>query len=174
MPIILTEKELLVLIDFGLSKNLSGEDYTSLFTTHSVGTPVYMAPEQIFADGEPDQQSDIWSLGVILYQILTGKLPFYDRNPHRLAHAIQYQCHNSVLKHKCQLPPDLDIVCNRALQKNKNRRYHCVEEMLTDIEFLVRGQKISPIAQISANNSQPDTIDQKYKLSSKTLLIPSP
>ena len=117
----------LVLIDFGVSKQLK-ED-TGL-TQHGapVGTPLFMSPEQILG-GEVDERTDLYSLGVILYKMLTGRYPFKAINAIDIMH-----------EHACTAPPylpykllDLEKIVYKLLQKNPDDRYQSAELLYADL-----------------------------------------
>jgi tetratricopeptide (TPR) repeat protein/tRNA A-37 threonylcarbamoyl transferase component Bud32 len=121
------------IMDFGIAKSIEAPGATRVGIR--IGTLNYMSPEQ--AQGfAVDQRSDIWSLGVVVYEMLTGKLPFQGENDQSLI--------ASVLKHRPQpvseLRPDmkaaLDRIIDKALAKNADRRYQNASEFLSDIQSL--------------------------------------
>src|SRR5262249_53937529 len=112
------------LIDFGVSKVLDAQqrrDKTGAGT--AVGTPRYMAPEQIAGDDAVDARADIWSIGVVLYELLSGKCPF--------AAPTAFASANRVLN---ETPPALDgplgAIVARAMQRRRGDRYASIDEML--------------------------------------------
>ena len=116
--------------DFGLAK-LSGR--TRLTQTATImGTVSYMSPEQ--ARGETvDHQTDIWSLGVVLYEMLTGRLPFLAKNEVAMVHKIIYEEPENVTGINPYVPPGLNAVVTKAMAKNKEDRYATISDFLTDI-----------------------------------------
>jgi len=128
--ILMTEDEQVKIIDFGLAK-LKG--HTKLTKTGStMGTAAYMSPEQ--AQGtEADHRSDIWSLGVMLYEMLVGKKPFEGE----YEQAIMYQIINEepefITKVRSNMPVQVEKIINKALAKNPDNRYQTMEEMLNDL-----------------------------------------
>ncbi|MCK6619057.1 MAG: protein kinase [Calditrichaceae bacterium] len=135
--IIVQEDGTVKIIDFGLSKLLNQRDITK--TDIPQGTVGYMSPEQ--AQGrKTDHHTDIWSVGVLLYEMLTGELPFeggYDQ-------VILYNIVNSEPKALNELRPDLpdewQSLIDKALNKNQDARYQTIDELIADLQSLQRGE----------------------------------
>jgi len=101
-------------MDFGLAKLRGGSSLTKSQTT--IGTVAYMSPEQ--ARGQDlDPRTDIWSLGVVLYELLAGKLPFRGDNDQTVIHSILHREPESLIKVRPGLAPELDHVVGQALSK---------------------------------------------------------
>lgn len=146
--IFLTTEEDLILLDFGLSKMIRGEEEeedssSSLLTTQIVGTPSYMAPEQTYPSGRHDGRTDIWALGVILYNLLTGELPFSGRTTADLLNAVRYEQQKPVHHLNPDVPWQLDAICSGALQKRREDRYQTVEQLADDIRSFLDKKPIS-------------------------------
>jgi serine/threonine-protein kinase len=118
-------------LDFGLAKLLSTESGEKLTQTGAIcGTPAYMSPEQ--ARGEQvDHRSDIFSFGVVLYEMATGQLPFRKKSKAETMNAIINEPHKSIGDK--ELPQGLSEATDRALAKNPDERYQTMEEMLSDL-----------------------------------------
>ncbi len=118
------------IVDFGLAK-LSGR--TMLTKTGStIGTAAYMSPEQ--ARGEStDHRTDIWSLGVVLYEMLTGRHPFAGEYEEAVIYRILNEEPEFVTKIRPELPAKLDRIIERALAKDPARRYQTVHDLCTDL-----------------------------------------
>jgi serine/threonine protein kinase len=119
-------------LDFGISKILStsGDGERSLTRTGAVlGTPHYMAPEQLTGD-DADESADIYALGVILYQCLTGRLPFQDRNYNALVLQIATATPASVLALAPQVPAALSVVVMSAMARDPGDRFANVTELV--------------------------------------------
>ena len=159
-------------IDFGIAKSLGGSLMGGPAATqfgYAVGTPGYMSPEQCAADGrDVDTTSDVYSLGVLLYELLTGSLPHVPPPPHRfdpqsfaqrlmsarvepmsarLQSLLASRPPSSEGRVPTRLAPgrlagDLDIIAQKALSPNPEDRYHTVSELAADIERHLRGEPI--------------------------------
>jgi len=125
--------ELLKVLDFGVSKESSTkDDGKPLTSTESlVGTPQYMSPEQIRASKGVDVRSDLWSLGVILYQLVTGTLPFVSEGGAvgELFGMILFTEPASPKTFRQNLPAGLEAVIMKCLQRDANARYGSVLEL---------------------------------------------
>jgi len=129
------------LADFGLAKLAGQTKVTKTGTT--VGTVAYMSPEQASGD-DVDHQSDVFSLGVVLYELLTGRLPFTgDRDV-----AILYQIVNTnpepASQFRADLSPDIEAVLGRALAKQREERYASASDLLDDLLRLQEGRAPRP------------------------------
>jgi serine/threonine protein kinase/Tfp pilus assembly protein PilF len=128
------------ILDFGLAKLLRHEEMNgqmqteSIFGGSAVGTIGYMAPEQARAE-EIDERADVFSFGVLLCQMLTGKLPFQAANAVAMLHAIQTQDPKPLRMVKSEIPGFVESVALRALRKRPAERYQTIREMLTDLKL---------------------------------------
>ena len=124
------------LIDFGIFRNLEGEQQT--LDQMVVGTPAYMSPEQLFSPETADARSDVYGLGITLYEMLTGTRPFRGA-PHMIMKQVESQDALPPRRLDDRIPRDLESVCLKAIQPAPDRRYASAGEMAQDLQrFLNR------------------------------------
>jgi serine/threonine-protein kinase len=133
----------IVLTDFGVAKILdAASDLTASGAV--AGTPAYMAPEQWTAD-EPDRRSDIYSLGVVLYELATGELPFSADTPGRLMFKHISESPPPPRDIYADISPELETIILRALAKDADDRYQTAQELVEDLEHtLYRVESTAP------------------------------
>src|SRR5688572_2305545 len=125
--------------DFGVSKALSAATGEVNLTSIGValGTPSYMSPEQATADPMADHRSDIYSLGVMGYELLAGSPPFAGKNPQQVLAAHVTETPVPITKHRANLPPALVTVIMRCLEKKPADRFQSAAEVREQLEVVV-------------------------------------
>jgi serine/threonine protein kinase len=136
--IMVTAKGQAKVMDFGLAKLQGGSSLTRSQTT--LGTVAYMSPEQA-RGGELDRRTDIWSLGVVLYETLAGKLPFRGDHDQAVIYSILHHEPEPLKKDRPDTPPGLEQIVYQALAKKPADRYQTMEEFREDLEAVAEGLK---------------------------------
>jgi serine/threonine protein kinase len=138
--VMLTRRGQVKLTDFGLAR-LASQQITSHRKLQ--GTPAYMSPEQIH--GEPvDHRTDIWSLGVMIYEMVTGRLPFQGDYRQALTYAISNEDPEPVAKRRPEAPGELVELIDKALAKDPARRYQQIGELIAVLKALQA--KLGPLS----------------------------
>jgi len=134
-----------LLMDFGIAKHNSAVDATVTIDGRIIGTPAYMSPEQARGETQKtDRRSDIYSLGVVLYELLTDHRPFNASYELLLQQIMndEPQSPRSVVGGKKKIPQDLETICLKAMRKESEQRYSSAGEMADDLRRYLRGEPI--------------------------------
>jgi eukaryotic-like serine/threonine-protein kinase len=146
-----------VLLDWGIAKLRGHEDdvggalgrgkgFENTQEGDIIGTPAYMSPEQALGDvREIDEQSDVWSLGAVLYEIFTGQPPFSETNAVQLLVKIAKDKIAPVRSLAPKIPRELAYICERALERNKKLRYKSALDLADDIEAFRAGGRVGGV-----------------------------
>jgi serine/threonine protein kinase/tetratricopeptide (TPR) repeat protein len=134
--IMITASGLVKIMDFGLAKLTGGTRLTVAGTT--MGTVAYMSPEQVRGE-DVDQRSDIWSFGVVLYEMLTRTCPFQGDSVPAMMFEITNKEAQRLTELRTDAPPGLEAIVAKTLAKNPADRYQHLGELISDLELVKRG-----------------------------------
>ena len=138
--LLVTREGLVKILDFGIAKR-EGRDLTR--TGRSPGTLEYMSPEQVRGD-TVDARTDIWSLGAVLYEMLTGERPFSAPRDVGVMHRILNTQPSHLKGHSTSIPPEIRPVLIRCLEKDTSNRYATAVELLDDLKPAASGSRGNP------------------------------
>ena len=161
--IFVTERGQIKIVDFGLAKLVQPDSGPFLLTEtgdtklapqatemgQTLGTLSYMSPEQARGD-EIDGRSDLFSMGVVLYEMATGREPFAGATSVRLLESILHYAPDPPSRLNARVPPDFDHIVSRALEKDRDLRYQSAAEMRADLRRLKRDSDSRPTLVTSA------------------------
>ena len=154
-------------LDFGLAKATAGLSESPTVTAGDtslgvvMGTTAYMSPEQ--ARGRAvDARTDIWSLGIVLYEMVTGRLPFVADEAHAVMYAIIHSPHEPMTSLRVGVPTELDRSVDQALSKSPEERYQHVDELLVDLRRLAKAPSSAPKGTTPAPVATPQDRHRKW------------
>jgi serine/threonine-protein kinase len=134
--ILLTSREVVKLTDFGIASKMGDPRQTAVGTT--LGSLYYMSPEQVKAE-RPDGRSDIYSVGITLYELVTGQRPIQGGSHFALMHAHLDQIPRPPIELSPEIPPEISRIILKSLQKDPASRFQTAEEFRQAIVLLTNG-----------------------------------
>jgi serine/threonine protein kinase len=164
----LNERGQVKVLDFGLAKRMptftdagdTTQDYQKTHEGKVVGTPAYMSPEQALGK-DLDQRSDLFSVGVVLYELAAGKKPFAGANFAEIVNKIVSAQPPALARLNYDVPPEFERITLKCLQKQPDRRYQSARELMVDLKNLRReldaGQEAGPRSSVPAAHPSPDS-----------------
>ena len=155
--IIITEEGVAKVTDFGIAKAVSNSTITAFGTT--IGSVHYFSPEHA-RGGFTDARSDLYSLGVVMYEMITGKVPFDSDTPVSVALKHMQEDPIEPIKIKPELPQSVNDIIMKAMRKDANERYQSATEMIKDLELALK----HPEEQIVSTPTLGDSPTQKISL----------
>ena len=161
------------IMDFGIARSQTVPGTTA--EGMIIGTPEYMSPEQV--EGQPaDQRADIYSLGVILFEMVTGRLPFEGETALAVAHKHRYEPSPDPRTLNPQLPAALGRIILRSMEKEREKRYQTTDELLADLEAVeatLPTAELAPARWPSTKRKPTPSKTITVKITPKKLIIPA-
>ena len=150
------------IMDFGIARSLKAKGITGAGVI--IGTPEYMSPEQV-EGRDLDQRSDLYSLGIILYEMVTGRVPFEGDTPLSIAVKHKTESPPDPKDLNAQIPEDFSSVIMRCLEKDKEKRYQSTSELYSELENIEKGLPTTDrvIPQKKATTSKEITVTFKKR-----------
>ncbi|MBN1352110.1 serine/threonine-protein kinase [candidate division KSB1 bacterium] len=140
--IMITEKDQVKIMDFGLAKVRGSAGPTKPHST--LGTAAYMSPEQARGE-EIDFRTDIWSFGIVLYEMLTGQLPFRGEFDSAILYSVMNEKPEPILNLRKDVSPELEQIVCKCLEKDKSKRYSSAVQLLNNFDKLKYGHLNKPV-----------------------------
>ena len=147
--IIFNKDDHVKILDFGLAKIM---DISITTEGTTLGTVAYMSPEQLCGK-DADHRSDIWALGIVFFEMLTGNLPFKGEYQQALIYSILNTKPESLENYVPDIPPEYANIIGRALEEDPEYRYQHVDDMLTDLKRIKRDTKNLPKVPLNGNSA---------------------
>jgi serine/threonine protein kinase len=148
------------IMDFGIARLIKSKSMTGAGVM--IGTPEYMSPEQVEGK-ELDQRSDIYSLGVLLYNMVTGKVPFEGDTPLSVAHKHRYETAQNPKSLNPQISEGLNNLIIKCMEKNPEKRYETPQRLIGDLQNILKGVSHIEEFPMAADSSRDESNQQAKK-----------
>ena len=153
--IFLTQDGLVKVVDFGLAKLTGLAGITRTGTT--LGTAGYMSPEQ-YKGKDVDERSDIWALGIVLYEMITGETPFRGDFEQAVMYSILNEAPRSVRNLRSDVPLDVERLIDKTLSKDPNKRPQASSKLAAAIQSMIRQLEVNPVGLAVNGDKKPPSI----------------
>lgn len=156
-------------LDFGISKlALTGKvsDVDLSKTSSIVGSPLYMSPEQIRSSKDVDRRTDVWALGIVLFELITGKTPFQGDDFTSLMAEILEKPHLRMAELRPDVPLELDEILDRCLAKDVRRRYQTAAELAIALLPFTRSRRMAVVVQNAVTLTRSAGLDANLRFDS--------
>jgi serine/threonine-protein kinase len=160
------------IMDFGIARSLEAKGITGAGVM--IGTPEYMSPEQVEGK-ETDQRSDVYSLGIILYEMVTGRVPFEGDTPFTIGMKHKGELPQNPKELNAQISDDLNRVILRCLEKEKGKRYKTAGEVHSELENIEKGipttERVIPERKPTTSREITVTFQRRWVLVSTIIVV---
>ena len=158
-----------IVADFGVAKAVSAAGGEKLTTVGvALGTPSYMSPEQAMGEGDIDHRSDIYAVGVLAYEMLTGEPPFDKKTAQAMLSAQVMEQPEEITEKRSNVSPGLSHLIMRCLEKDRADRWQTAEELLPQLETLA-----TPSGDMTPTDTQPIKVTPVAKIHSRRVFVGS-
>lgn len=158
-------------LDFGISKHTGAEEVDLTNTNVSLGSPLYMSPEQMSKFRKVDVRADIWALGVILYELLSGQSPFYGGSVMEVTARVLQDEPTPLRELRPEVPDALDAIVMRCLRKQRDDRFANVEQLQAALQALFPHEATSRSSLSSVTNEATTTAISSSVVSSPGISV---
>ena len=163
--IMITKGGKVKIMDFGLAKIIGGTELTKIGST--VGTAAYMSPEQARGE-ELDNRTDIWSFGVVLYEMITGQLPYKGDYEQAVIYSILNEDPKPITELRGDTPSQLSHIVEKTLQKNPENRYQTTKDLIEELKTVdksgssIQGKKVTHTVAVLPFTNMSNDKEQEY------------
>lgn len=166
--------DLVKILDFGIAKLRVPGASAATVAAVAMGTVYYMAPEQVRDAGKVDGRADIWALGVVLYELLTGRRPFDGPDTANVVHQISFEPQESLSELQANIPVELVSAIDLALEKDPEKRFETVMA-LADAIAPFTGRPAHGVSNLSISQRPPlhTPVDAAYSITHAGVVVPS-